>query len=82
MLEGYQHGRHLQMTFSVLRENAKSYVEISDKVEVQRLKAMLRTFRDKGRRFCSLPSLPLFVPTAISPLKAKAHSHTSLEPHG
>jgi hypothetical protein len=46
MLEGYQHGRHLQVTFSVLRENAKSYVEITDKVEVERLKAMLRTLRD------------------------------------
>lgn len=48
MLEGYQHGRHLQVTFSVLRENAKSYVEVTDKVEVERLKAMLRTLRDKG----------------------------------
>src|SRR4029077_2186948 len=48
MLEGYQHGRHLQATFSVLRENAKSYVEITDKTEVARLKAMLRTLRARS----------------------------------
>jgi hypothetical protein len=48
MLEGYQHGRHLQVTFSVLRENAKSYVEVTDKAEVARLKAMLKTLQDRS----------------------------------
>lgn len=48
MLEGYQHGRHLQVTFSVLRENAHSYLEIIDEAEVKRLKAMLRTLRNRS----------------------------------
>jgi hypothetical protein len=47
MLEGYQHGRHLQVTFTVLRENARSYAEITDESEINRLKAMLRTLRNR-----------------------------------
>jgi hypothetical protein len=48
MLEGYQHGKHLQVTFSVLRENASSFIEITDTAEVGRLKAMLRTLRERS----------------------------------
>jgi Restriction endonuclease len=52
MLEGYQHGKHLQATFKVLRENADNFVEITDEKEVERLKAMLNTLRRKsGAKF-------------------------------
>jgi hypothetical protein len=48
MIEGYQHGKHLQATFRVLRENADSYAEIADDEEIKRLKAMLNTLRRKS----------------------------------
>jgi len=32
----------------VRKANAGSYVEVTDSVEVERLKAMFRTFRDSG----------------------------------
>lgn len=51
MLEAYQHGRHMQATFTVLRENANAYLEVEDGEEVKRLSAMLETLnRLSGKR--------------------------------
>lgn len=48
MLEGYQHGRHLQATFIVLRENATNYLEIADSSEIERLQAMVESLERIG----------------------------------
>jgi len=45
MIEGYQHGKHLQATFTVLRKDAGSYVEVTDQAEIDRLSAMLATLK-------------------------------------
>jgi hypothetical protein len=45
MIEGYQHGKHLQVTFRVLRKDAGSYVEVTDQYEITRLSSMLATLR-------------------------------------
>ena len=43
MIEGYQHGKHIQATFTVLRKDAGSYAEVVDQAEITRLSAMLAT---------------------------------------
>lgn len=48
MLEGYQHGRDLQATFVVLRENATNYAEITDPSEIERLQSMVKSLERIG----------------------------------
>ncbi|MFY9825088.1 MAG: restriction endonuclease [Thermoanaerobaculia bacterium] len=48
MLEGYQHGKHLQATFKFLESTGHSYIELVDGIEIARLKAMLRTLRERS----------------------------------
>lgn len=53
MIESYQHGRFLQIEFTVLRENARNYVEVKDEDTLRRLNWRLAEHHRLGNKFSS-----------------------------
>ena len=50
LLESYQHGRKLDVKFTATIGNSKGYVEITDKIQLQRLKKYLKKFYRNEKR--------------------------------
>lgn len=48
LIEGYQHGKNLQVTFSFSIEQETNYIEINDREEILRLTAMVKSIERIG----------------------------------